>query len=111
MRPGPHLHVDVPPGVTAQIELPASRIAGITESGVGLKHARGILRICERGAGSSKSKDARRVTVVGSGTYTSKPRTPPLPSKGRTREGQSALQAKLDSTQFFGSFCPPAGPT
>ena len=56
------LHVEVPPGATAQIELSTSKASEITESGVGLRRARGILSI--------SASDSRRVTlVVGSGSY------------------------------------------
>ena len=57
-----HLHVEVPPGATAQIELPSSGVSEITESGVRLEHARGILRVARTGS--------RQVTlIVGSGSY------------------------------------------
>jgi alpha-L-rhamnosidase len=57
-----HLHVEVPPGATAQIELPSSGASEITESGVTLEHARGILRVSKTGS--------REVTlIVGSGSF------------------------------------------
>ena len=56
------LHVEVPPGATAQIVLPATKASEITESGVGLQRARGILRV--------SGSNSRQVTlVVGSGSY------------------------------------------
>ena len=57
-----HLDVEIPPGATAQIELPASSATDITESGVPLPKARGILRVV--------SLNAQQVTVAaGSGSY------------------------------------------
>jgi hypothetical protein len=54
------LDVEVPPGATAQIELPAASPAAVTESGAALAKARGILRVL----------NTRQVTiVVGSGSY------------------------------------------
>jgi len=56
------LHAEVPPGAMAQIELPASKVSDITESGAGLKRARGILRV-------SASDSHQVILVVGSGSY------------------------------------------
>jgi len=57
-----HLDVEVPPGATAQIELPTSGSSEVTESGVALEHAHGILRVSRA--------DSRLLTiVVGSGSY------------------------------------------
>jgi alpha-L-rhamnosidase len=56
------LDVEVPPGATAQIELPTSGAPEITESGVPLERARGVSRVSRT--------DSRHVTlVVGSGSY------------------------------------------
>ncbi len=55
------LHVEVPPGAKARIELPTSAVTGIRESGIPLHRARGIHRIREA---------ARKVFVtVGSGVF------------------------------------------
>jgi alpha-L-rhamnosidase len=55
------LRVEIPPGATAQIELPATGENEITEGGAPLQKVRGILRV---------RADARRVTLtVGSGRY------------------------------------------
>ena len=55
------LQVDIPPGATAQIELPASGANKVTESGAPLQKSRGILHIHAR---------ARKVILtVGSGRY------------------------------------------
>ncbi|MGA8096012.1 MAG: hypothetical protein WB823_17280, partial [Steroidobacteraceae bacterium] len=55
------LHVEVPPGAQARIELPTVAAASVRESGVPLHRARGIHRVREA---------ARKVFVtVGSGVY------------------------------------------
>jgi alpha-L-rhamnosidase len=56
------LDVEVPTGATAQIELPTSGASGITESGVALEHAHGVLRI-------SRTNSHRVTLAVGSGSY------------------------------------------
>jgi hypothetical protein len=56
------LDIEVPPGATAQIELPAASPAAVTESGISLAKARGILRVL--------GTNTREVTIiVGSGSY------------------------------------------
>ena len=56
------MDIEVPPGATAQIELPAASPAAVTESGVALGKARGILRVL--------GTNTREVTiVVGSESY------------------------------------------
>jgi hypothetical protein len=57
-----HLNVEVPPGATAQIELPASGASEITESGVTLGRTHGILRI-------SKTGSRELTLIVGSGSF------------------------------------------